>query len=190
VLVIALAIVHVNLGASLFGLVYRILKHHRFFCPLPEPERLPSPFGTNISYSQKSPISVFPWDWDAIYLCSVITFLGPVNTIATRMLLVRSVVTSFRWPRSWYAFISRPRSSERYVQVQFVPQREHSPCPLWTPVRECCMGNRSLTVMRIVWNMPNFKMQNFFKLLQVALVGFKRLTTSIIRTGVDIWEQQ
>jgi len=32
-------------------------------------------------------------------------------------------------------------------------------------------------------------MQSLFKLLQVAPLGFKRLTTSIIRKDVDIWEQ-
>jgi hypothetical protein len=52
-----------------------------------------------------------------ICLCSVITFLGSVNAIATRMLLFRSMVPSFHWPRSWYAALESIFSRMQFAAV-------------------------------------------------------------------------
>lgn len=149
------------------------------------------PLGSDISYSQISPVSVFfPWDWDMSVFCHQIPCA--VSNIATRMLLFWPVVPSLRWPRTWYAALgssflvcgSLQPSSELNLKVQFVPQRERGPCPLWSPVRKCWMANRSLCVMRTIRNTPYVKIQGLIKLSQLVPLRFKRITTSIIRKDV------
>lgn len=150
------------------------------------------PLGSDISYSQISPVSVFFFRETEICLCSVIKFFVLWTTS------LPECYYSGQWCRLCVGLVldTRPSdpvfshavrcspSSELNLKVQFVPQRERGPCPLWTPVRKCWMGNRSLCVMRTIRNTPYVKIQGLIKLPQFVPLRFKRITTSIIRKDV------